>query len=217
MPCENSGKAQCRPETEPRPNLDRPQFCCPPLLLNNNGVQALGVLDVDGLHVAVELLLGALLVVTPPGDADAEPVRDALDTLLPDLLVQLGIQTDVRGALDLPLSASILSTICPSTMSKPKQLRLAARGRRVGVCGETYHGLGSERLDLLDRTRSPLLEGDTVELPTESAFRHASQSVSASRTRLCMWMVYSRATTSAMAERVAFPWGLVDDILAAAR
>jgi hypothetical protein len=33
-----------------------------------------------------------------------------------------------------------------------------------------------------------------------------------SRTRLCRWMVYSRATTSAMAER----WGfLVDDILAA--
>lgn len=28
-----------------------------------------------------------------------------------------------------------------------------------------------------------------------------------------MWMVYSRATTSAMAERVAFPEGFVDDIL----
>lgn len=32
-------------------------------------------------------------------------------------------------------------------------------------------------------------------------------------TRLCMWMVYSRATTSAMAERVAFPEGFLDDIL----
>jgi hypothetical protein len=28
-----------------------------------------------------------------------------------------------------------------------------------------------------------------------------------------MWIVYSRATTSAMAERVAFPEGFVDDIL----
>lgn len=62
-------------------------------------MQALGVLNVDGLHVAVELLLGALLVVTSPGDADAESVRNALDALLPDLLVQLGIQADVRGAL----------------------------------------------------------------------------------------------------------------------
>jgi hypothetical protein len=97
-------------------------------------VQALGVLDVDGLHVAVELLLGALLVVTPPGDADAEPVRDALDTLLPDLLVQLGIQTDVRGALDCHL-VSLQSTIRPSTMLKPAQLRFVVRGRRVGVCG----------------------------------------------------------------------------------
>lgn len=30
-------------------------------------------------------------------------------------------------------------------------------------------------------------------------------------------MVYSRATTSAMAERVAFPEGFLDDILAAIR
>jgi len=99
MPCENSGKAQCRPETDHGP-ISISQFCCcPPLLLDDNGVQTLGVLDVDGLHVAVELLLGALLVVTPPGDADAEPVRNALDTLFPDLLVQLGVETDVRGTL----------------------------------------------------------------------------------------------------------------------
>lgn len=32
-------------------------------------------------------------------------------------------------------------------------------------------------------------------------------------TRLCMWMVYSRATTSAMAERWVLPEGFLDDIL----
>lgn len=69
------------------------------LLLDHNSRETLGVLDVDGLHVAVEPLLGTLLVVSPPGDADPEPVGDALDTLLPDLLVQLGVQADVRGAL----------------------------------------------------------------------------------------------------------------------
>lgn len=34
------------------------------------------------------------------------------------------------------------------------------------------------------------------------------------RTLLCMWMVYSRATTSAMAERWALPVGFLDDISA---
>lgn len=34
------------------------------------------------------------------------------------------------------------------------------------------------------------------------------------RTLLCMWMVYSRATTSAMAERPCLPVFLVDDISA---
>jgi hypothetical protein len=97
----NSGKAQCRPETEPRPNSQSPPGFCerPLLLLDHRGQQALGVLDVDSLDVAVELLLGTLLVVTPPGDADADPERNALNTLLPDLLVELGIQTDIRSAL----------------------------------------------------------------------------------------------------------------------
>ena len=62
-------------------------------------METLGVLHVDGLDVAVELLLGALLVVTAAGDADAETVGNALDTLLPDLLVQLGVEADIGGAL----------------------------------------------------------------------------------------------------------------------
>lgn len=70
------------------------------LLLDDGRGQALGVLDVDGLDVGVELLLGALLVVTLARDADTEAERNALDTALPDLLVQLGVEADVAGALE---------------------------------------------------------------------------------------------------------------------
>ncbi len=51
------------------------------------------------------------------------------------------------------------------------QLRLAARGSSVGVCGRTYHSLESKRLELLDRLRGPLLEANTVELAKQSAIR----------------------------------------------
>ena len=63
-------------------------------------METLGVLDVDGLDVGVELLLGAILIVTLTRDADTETERDALDTGLPDLLVQLGVKTNIRGTLD---------------------------------------------------------------------------------------------------------------------
>lgn len=62
-------------------------------------MKTLDILDVDSLDVGVELLLGALLVVTLAGDADTETVGDALDTGFPDLLVELGVDTDVGGAL----------------------------------------------------------------------------------------------------------------------
>jgi hypothetical protein len=68
-------------------------------VLNDLGVETLGVLDVDGLDVRVELLLGALLVVTLTRDADTEAERNALDARLPDLLVQLGVEADIGGAL----------------------------------------------------------------------------------------------------------------------
>jgi hypothetical protein len=70
-------------------------------------VQTLGVLDVDGLDVRVQLLLGALLVVTLTADADTEAERNALDAGFPDLLVQLGVKADILGALgdvSMPLS-----------------------------------------------------------------------------------------------------------------
>lgn len=69
------------------------------LLLDDNSLETLGVLDVDGLDVAVKLLGGVLVVVTLAGDADAEAERNALDTLLPDLLVELGVEADILGAL----------------------------------------------------------------------------------------------------------------------
>ena len=69
------------------------------LLVNRGREEALGVLNVHRLHVAVQLLLGALLVVTLAGDPDAEPEGNALDATLPHLLVELGVETDVGGAL----------------------------------------------------------------------------------------------------------------------
>jgi hypothetical protein len=69
------------------------------LVLDDLGVETLGVLDVDGLDVGVKLLLGALLVVTLTRDADTEAEGDTLDAGLPDLLVQLGVEADVGGAL----------------------------------------------------------------------------------------------------------------------
>jgi hypothetical protein len=62
-------------------------------------VQTLGVLDVDGLDVGVQTLLGTLLVVTLAGDANTETEGDTLDTGLPDLLVEGGVETDVLGTL----------------------------------------------------------------------------------------------------------------------
>ena len=67
-------------------------------ILDDLGLQTLGVLDVDGLDVGVKLLLGTLLVVTLTGDANTEAERNALDTRLPDLLVELGVEADIVGA-----------------------------------------------------------------------------------------------------------------------
>ncbi len=60
-------------------------------ILHHSCLQALGVLDIDCLHVTVELLLCALFVVTLARDANAEPERNALDAGLPDLLIQLRV------------------------------------------------------------------------------------------------------------------------------
>ena len=70
-------------------------------VLHDNGLQTLALLlfDIHGLHVAVKLLLRALLVVTLPRDSHTQSIWDALDARLPDLLVQLRIETNVGCAL----------------------------------------------------------------------------------------------------------------------
>ena len=70
-------------------------------VLDDNSMQALGLLllDIDSLHVAVQLLLGALLVVSLSADAHAQSVGDAFDAALPDFLVQLRVKADVAGTL----------------------------------------------------------------------------------------------------------------------
>lgn len=93
-----------------------------------------------------------------------------------------------------------------------------------------YHGLVGERLDLLDGAGGALLEGHAVQLledKNSSAFIIACIQLTSApqapemlvlgrrRTLLCMWMVYSRATTSAMAERPCLPVFLVVDDISA--
>ena len=98
----------------------------------------------------------------------------------------------------------------------------------------TYHSLLSESADLLDSTRSSLLEADAVDLSSMldvcsclSLPSNALHSIHPSfdkectkipairglhqteRTLLWRWMVYSRATTSSMAERPLLPAGFL--------
>lgn len=86
------------PPLEPVPTSER-NILFAHLFLNNDRGEALGVLDIHGLNVAVQLLLGILLIISSSGDSDTESERNALDTTLPDLLVQLGVQADIVGAL----------------------------------------------------------------------------------------------------------------------
>jgi hypothetical protein len=66
-----------------------PLLLSPLRVLDDNSVQALGLLllNIDGLHVAIQLLLGALFVVSLPADAHAKSEGDAFDAALPDFLV----------------------------------------------------------------------------------------------------------------------------------
>lgn len=78
-------------------------------VLDNGRLETLCVLDIHGLDVAVQFLLGTLLVVTLSGDADAETEGDALDAGFPDLLVELGVEADVGCTLNQKLANILLS------------------------------------------------------------------------------------------------------------
>lgn len=68
------------------------------LRLNDLSLESLGRGNVDSLDVGEKLLLGTLLVVSLSGDADSESVGSTLDAALPQLLVQLGVETNIRSA-----------------------------------------------------------------------------------------------------------------------
>ena len=67
------------------------------LRLNDLSLETLGRGNIDSLDVREKLLLSTLLVVCLSRDADSDSVRNALDTTLPELLVQLGVESDIRG------------------------------------------------------------------------------------------------------------------------
>lgn len=139
-------------ETQASPN-HFPLFLRRPVLriLNNDGLQALDLLllDIHGLHVAVQLLLGAFLVVTFSADPHAEAEGDALDPGFPDLFVELGVESDVAGSLML------------KSVSRFGRLEgLMKRWERHA----SYHGPGSEAADLLDCAGGSLLEAYAVDL-----------------------------------------------------
>lgn len=87
-----------RPSNSPRSLID----CAVQsrlILLNRHRLQTLGVLDIDSLHEAEQLLLGTLLVITLSRDTHTQSVWHTLNTLLPDLLIELWIEADVPGTL----------------------------------------------------------------------------------------------------------------------
>lgn len=73
-------------------------------------------------------MLSTLLVVTLARDADPKAVGDTLDALLPDLLVELGINPDVLSALfetpsAIGSSTKLLGFQLQSNSSSPLQYR----------------------------------------------------------------------------------------------
>ena len=67
------------------------------LRLNDLSLETLGRGNIDSLDVREKLLLSTLLVVSLSRDTDSDSVGNALDTTLPELLVQLGVESDIRG------------------------------------------------------------------------------------------------------------------------
>lgn len=92
-------------------------------VLHHGRRQALGVLDVDGLHVRVQLLLGALLVVSLAADAHSQAEGDALDSGFPDLLVQLGVEADILGALQKKIPSCLVTRLLLQTLCGRKEGR----------------------------------------------------------------------------------------------
>ena len=71
-------------------------------ILNDDRLQplCLSLLDIHSLHIAVQLLLCTLLVISLSADSHSETEWDALDAGFPDFLVELWIKADVGCALE---------------------------------------------------------------------------------------------------------------------
>lgn len=128
---------------------------------------------------------------------------------------------------------STLPFLSRSRKKKEIRSRLFSSGSAEFESVVTYHGGVGELLDLLDGLGGTLLEALAVNLDANEIMSaleqyarvsHTSSDISSPRdgiervagerrsglsgsllTRLCMWMVYSRATTSWMAERCCLP------------
>jgi len=68
------------------------------LLFDVEGLQALEGGDGDVGYVGVEGFLGVFVIVASAGEADADAVGDVADAGLPDLLVELGVNSHIRSA-----------------------------------------------------------------------------------------------------------------------
>lgn len=66
--------------------------------LDGGSLEALGGLASYVRYVAVKLLLGTFLVITLSCDSDSQSVSWCADSLLPDLLVQLWVETHILGS-----------------------------------------------------------------------------------------------------------------------
>lgn len=71
----------------------------PSRLLNHDRSKPLGVFDIDRLHVAVQFLLGTLLVVSLSRNPNPHTEWHTLDTRFPDFFVQLWVEADIFRTL----------------------------------------------------------------------------------------------------------------------
>ena len=160
-------------------------------VLDDRRLQTLCDLDIHRLHVAVQLLLCALLVVALARDAHAQPVRHALDACLPDLLVELRVETDVLGAL---IRRCDLPSAIRHTRSDERKIEARRVSKDCRACvlacrlDGTNHGLFSKTPNLLDGAWRALLELHTENL---QATAESVRTRSVSYTHLTLPTIYS--------------------------
>ena len=71
----------------------------PSSILNKRSLQPLRIFHIHRLHIAIQLLLRILLIIPLSRDANSQSIRHALDPRLPNLLVQLWVESNIVSAL----------------------------------------------------------------------------------------------------------------------